>query len=259
MAQGRVVGTITNTLAHMRTFFKLCGYSTIPLNSSQVINAVRAIRITLRHIPRAKLPVTPDILRAVIKQVHTTSYPYHMRAAILVMFFGFLRQSNMAPHSVKTYDHTRQLARRDVIIHSDHVEVRLKWSKTMQEGRTPLTLVLARQKGSPICPHAAVSRLYKHYPTVKGKHPLLSFSDGNPMTVGYIKSQWAGLLMKVGLSTAKLSLHSLRRGGAHHAYHNGASLQDVKAHGTWASDAVAAYIKPKHAQRTSVHTAMANL
>ena len=99
------------------------------------------------------------------------------------MFFVFLRQSNMAPHSVKTYDHTRQLARHDVIIHSDHVEVRLKWSKTMQEGRTPLTLVLARQKGSPICPHAAVSRLYKHYPTVKGKHPLLSFSDGNPMTL----------------------------------------------------------------------------
>ena len=62
----------------------------------------------------------------------------------------------------------------------------------------------------------------------------------------YIAAQWTTLLSSVGVDPTAISLRSLRRGGATYAYYNGASLQDTKTHGTWASDAVGAYIGPPY-------------
>ena len=40
-----------------------------------------------------------------------------------------------------------------------------------------------------------------------------------------------------------LTFHAFRRGGASLLYANGVPIQDIKIHGTWASDAIDTYIR----------------
>ena len=73
---------------------------------------------------------------------------------------------------------------------------------------------------------------------------IILFSSGRPFYVW-----WA-------FSRAR-SHFSLRRGGASYAYHSGgAAIQDIMSHGTWASDAVRAYLIPGKGQLTSAHKAI---
>ena len=51
----------------------------------------------------------------------------------LLCFISFLHLSNILPHSVATFDHTRQLARADYICTAEGAVLLIKWSKTLQK------------------------------------------------------------------------------------------------------------------------------
>ena len=53
-------------------------------------------------------------------------------AVFLLAFFGFLRLSNIAPHSVAAFDPTRHITAGDLIFTSKFMKIVLKWSKTNQ-------------------------------------------------------------------------------------------------------------------------------
>ena len=55
-----------------------------------------------------------------------------LTAISLLGFFGFLRLSNLAPHSLASFDHTRHLTGEDVFFTKKFLKVIIKWSKTMQ-------------------------------------------------------------------------------------------------------------------------------
>ena len=62
------------------------------------------------------------------------------------------------------------------------------------------------------------------------------------MALPKIRTQFDYLVNEAGLAKARYTLHSLRRGGASLAKQFGATLDDVKRHGTWRSDAVWGYL-----------------
>jgi hypothetical protein len=254
-----VIGTITNTLGHIRTYFKNAAFNTAPLYSTCVQNAIRGLQITLRHVPQPKLPAPSTLLRDCLGQVGLLEYPAHIKLALIIMFNGFFRQSNVAAKTVAAFDTTRQFVRRDFLLGPTYIVVRLKWSKTLQKSSSATTVTLHAIPGSPLCPYKAFLELCQAAPTTHPKQPLLAYGDGNPMTINYISAQWSKLLTGIGADPSKLSLHSLRRGGALHAHTHGAALQDIKPHGTWASDAVSAYIRPNKDTYTTVHKAMSNI
>ena len=53
-------------------------------------------------------------------------------AATLLAFFCLLPKSNYVPISVKKFDKSRQLCRRDIATGTDCLLVNIKWSKTIQ-------------------------------------------------------------------------------------------------------------------------------
>ena len=51
------------------------------------------------------------------------------KAIILMGFFGFLRLSNLCPHSLGSFDPSRHLTGGDVAFTKDYVKLAIKWSK----------------------------------------------------------------------------------------------------------------------------------
>ena len=247
-------GTVRNALAHVRTFFKISGIPDAALYAPQVRLAVRAMSLTLR-CPKA--PAYPDLVARALHYRHHLRYPCQIRVAVTFMLVGFFRQSNIAPPSSRRFDPTRQLIRDDVVITSTGLSIHLKWSKTMQKSSQSAVIFLPDTATSVLCPRRVYRDLIQTDPPASGRLPLLRFQDGNPMPVYYITQQWATLLRMVGVQPRMFSLHSLRRGGASYAYHSGgAAIQDIMSHGTWASDAVRAYLIPGKGQLTSAHKAI---
>ena len=113
------------------------------LHSHVVINALRALSITLRHIPNIKLGANPTTLRAALGYCGDLAYPEHVAFALLAMFHGFFRQSNMVPQRARGFDPTRHFTRDDLVYTNEGLSVTLKWSKTLQSSGCPPKVLLA--------------------------------------------------------------------------------------------------------------------
>ena len=251
--------SISNLISHLRTFYTLSSLNTQPWYHHRVGLALRAVATTIRHVPNPKDPVGPDLLRRAMANIHRIPSPEATRMAIYIMYFGFLRQSSLAPPSVAAYDPTRHLSGADVAIVHNGLTIKLKWSKTLQRSSDATDLLLPLTKDSSLCPVGA----YRAYLAVapgapSPMAPLLRHADGNTLTVPFIRRQWAVLLSLIGADPVAYSLHSLRRGAASYTYNTcKAQLNDVMNQGTWRSSAVRAYIRPSSIKYNSVHKALA--
>ena len=255
-------GSISNHISHLRTYYRLAGLDARPLHHYRLGLALRAVTMTIRRPSSTKLPVTPSILRRVVARLSTAPDSEGLVLAILIMFIGFLRQSSLAPPTVSAFDPSRHLTRADVTATDQGLAVNIKWSKTMQRASDMKTVLLPPTADPSICPLKAYTRYLQRAPPapLPARAPLVAFSDGNPITTRYIARAWTRALQQEGLSTTAFSLHSLRKGGASFAYHDGdAKLNDVMAQGTWKSDAVRTYIKPQDGAPNTVHKAFSRL
>ena len=151
----------------------------------------------------------------------------------------------MLPHSVSSFDPTRQLARGDVIFFSNLGAPNVvKWSKTIQN-RNDIHIILIPNLGkSPLCPCTLLKKelestsgdsnqpLFTLYRTL-GPVPLMDSVGGR-----HLKQISAILHL-----TPSLKFHDFRRSDATWAFHNGVSLDYNMHHGTWKSDSVRKYIQ----------------
>ena len=75
-----------------------------------------------------------DMLKQLIKKCDCTFMGTVFKVLYLVAFFGFLRLSNLTPHSISSFSHLKHLCRGDVFFSEYYVNILIKWSKTMQLG-----------------------------------------------------------------------------------------------------------------------------
>ena len=201
--------------------------------------------MNIRRPKDDKLPVTPQVLEAAMFYIRLGPHHLPLLLGILIMFLGFLRQSSVAPAIVATFDPTRHLTWADVYPAPSGLVVHIKWSKTIQWAADQKSILLPETKDPLLCPLRAYRQYAAPHHAALSGAPLLTFSDSNPLTTRYIARRWHGALKEAGLPVSSYTLHSLRKGGASFAYNHGkADLNDVKAQGTWKSDAVRSYIKP---------------
>lgn len=235
-------GTLSNYVSSLTSVLKRLHVDVAPFSSIEVSDMMASIKINIRHVPNKKNPVSMDMLPVIVYNVLSDPHGPTVAFAIIVMFFTFLRQSNLAPRNKSAYDGTRHLSRRDVYAATDALVLSIKWSKT-QQGMTASTVAAPAMPGQIICPVHAYHRMLRLAPTLHPAQPLLSFSDGSPMPISYIDRVWDAALIAMGIPARIYTLHSLRRGGATEAYGGGtASLQEIQQHGTWKSRAVYEYL-----------------
>ena len=161
----------------------------------------------------------------------------HLQVAFTLTYYGFLRQSNIAPASRTGFDPSRHTTRGDVTLSPPGLVVQLKWSKTHQAPGTPGLVPIPSVPGQRTDPVAAYTSMLRAVPTRSPADPLLTLPSRRPVTSRYLQRALRCILTALGLHAHAYSLHSFRRGGATTAFREGADFIDVKRHGLWRSDA----------------------
>lgn len=242
--------TIINYVAALASALKRLGVDVAPFRSVNVYDFLSSIKVNIRHEPTKRLPVSYDMLCKIVQLLINDPQGPTLVFAVLLMYFSFLRQSNLCPRNKTAFDPTRHLLRTDVIARHDALLVAVKWSKTRQ-GSHASSVAMPALPGALTCPLMAWRAMLQHAPTIKHPQPLFSFRDATPLPLSYMKRVWDQTLIQLGITHRLYTLHSLRRGGATDVYQSGtASIQEIQSHGDWRSDAVFTYLPhdPRHSR-----------
>ena len=241
--------SIRNYISGVRLLHKYAGASSTALDSFPLELLLRALDITIYHVPNQRSPVTVQSLARICEACMSLgTLGTVVRCALLLGFFGMLRQSNLAPRSTSSFDPTRHTCRGDVLEHPPGLVVILKWSKVNQTRRKQqLVPIPALSPQHPLCPVAAYKAMLAVHPTTSPNDPLLLMpgpSPCTPLTIPQLATCFRAVAAYLGYSPRQFSLHSLRRGGATAAFEAGINFTHIKRHGGWASDAFWQYISP---------------
>ena len=139
---GIVCSQLQNHLTAIRALHILHGLDTSAFRDERLGLFVKALKIQAPFNPRISAHLDVPLLERIIQQCDNLEFPVVFKPLYLVVFFSFLRLSNVLPHSVASFDHTRQLARGDVIFGELGEVLLLKWSKTMQNRKEFATVSL---------------------------------------------------------------------------------------------------------------------
>lgn len=203
------------------------------------------MEITREHFPDQKLPITVPMLRELCTaSVTLGKLGRVIKCALLFGFFGFLRQSNLAPKSTAAFNPRYNTCRGDVFEHPQGLAVLVKWTKTLQAHDAPQMLLLPEVPEDILCPLQAYRDMLEAVPTSHNNAPLFIMPDTStePLTCTLLNKYFSALLDSLGYTSSAYSLHSLRRGGATASYQAGTDFVRIKRHGTWKSDAFWQYV-----------------
>lgn len=241
-ATQRTAASVLSTVSTLRSLLPRHNISARSFSHSSVALHLRSIKINKRTPAVQRPPMRIPELRLVTRQLMQMDHAPQLVVAVLLLFTTAFRQSNLAPASVRGFDASRHLTRRDVKVAVTYVQVLEKWSKTRQQIVRDRWISVPRVTGSSLCLHAAMSAMLAVSPTTKPQQPLLVFGDRRPMPLSYITKAFKLALRRAGLAHRSYTLHSLRRGGAKFMQKAGVSTADIASHGGWKSAAIYRYI-----------------
>ena len=141
-------------LLHVFTGFKFPFYESPDLKLT-----LQGLDRILKHAPSRAPPVTPELLRELIKCATNSPHDLVFSGAFLFAFFLFAWISNLVPASVISFDPSKQLCRRDIVVTRFGLSVSFKWSKTNQMGAKMLKLPLLYTSDPHLCPVCAYLRM----------------------------------------------------------------------------------------------------
>ena len=246
---------IKNYLASIKAKAQLLGWSIESLNHPSIHLFFKNITIHSSFVPKYKGYFDITTIRLISQSCAILEDPVLFRAIFLVAFHAFLRISNIAPHSRAAFSPSRHLLVKDIIFAPPGAHILIKWAKCQQEADSYKFV-----QDQFLCPVQALQALIKARPTTK-EHPL--FSELSPPFYQVIDTKVRDALKIVlnHLSIPHLGhgFHSFRRSGAIHAFNSGVSIDHIKAHGGWRSDAVWTYLKASSIPPASVSLATQNL
>ena len=234
---------LQNHLTAIRALHILHGLDTSAFRDERLALFVKATRLQAPFNLSISAHLDVTLLQRIIQQCDSMQFPVIFKPLYLVVFFSFLRLSNVLPHSVASFDHTRQLARGDVIFGDSGAVLVIKWSKTMQNRKDFTTVSLPDLAGSNLCPIMALRTMFA---TFKGtdNSPVFLIPRNKglvPLTDSVARKHLKDISKALSLSKV-LTFHDFRRGGAAWAFSQGVPLEHIMKHGTWKSDAVWTYL-----------------
>lgn len=140
----------------------------------------------------------------------------------------------------------------------ESVSLQILESKADQTGKGATVLIQANPSGRPQdCPVRALGALRLRQ-TWAGESVFGTYKRGEAVSEDTMRSRlkkYLGTFMEAE-DVEQYALHSLRRGGATHAINEGRSIEEIKVHGRWASDAVYLYTRFKNAGVLSVSSTL---
>jgi integrase len=236
------VSTIKNYISACKSKFKQLSISVHPFESELIKLSFKSLENNAPNQYKYKPVFT---FQQIYDLIHVMSTPLflHYKLAIMLGFMGMLRISHVVLVSIKQFDHNRHLARGDLQLNNNNINIHLKWSKTMQSYRQGAMVVLPAIQHSKMCPIATFSALSTTFP-VKPHQPLFSYYSGNKLKI-FSRAKLQNML---NIASKKLKFknnvtsHALRRSAASLAFKADIPLEQIQAHGCWSSEAIWSYI-----------------
>ena len=234
--------SITNYLVATRAFHIIHGLNTQAFRDQRIQLFLKSLTITAPLTPANRASLDIQILERTVIECQSHPHPIVFKPLYLLCFFSFLRLSNILPHSIRTFDYTRQLARGDFIPSQAGAVVLLKWSKTIQDRKTTQTIPLPHLGASPLCPITAILAM-THEIVANPNDPLFIVPSPNqvPLTDSVARKHLKKISTALNISPP-LTFHAFRRAGASWAFKQGVPLEHIMKHGTWRSDAIWSYL-----------------
>ena len=172
------------------------------------------------------------------------SDPLLFRAIFLVSFYGFLRMSNIAPHSLSKFDPNKHFLRKDLIFGHPRAHLVMKWSKTLQSSHSYHIVQLPSISNPFLCPVTALKTLLKSRPLPPSFPLFATIHSPYPQVIDTVaRDALKTVLRHRGLPTVGYPFHTFRRSGATFAFNHNVNLQNIMSLGTWRSSAVWSYIQ----------------
>ena len=249
-----------NVVSAVKSKLQAFGVSIQPWCDPRITYFTKSFQHTKRF--KAHLPKVIDIpmLKNIIQACDARSDAKVFKAIYLVAFFSFLRISNLVPHSTTSFSHLEQLARGDVFF-APGIHLLVKWSKTMQKRNKAVIIKIPSVKNPLLCPVKAVRDLLCLTPGGPDSplFQILLYGSWVPLTDSRVRKHFSSVLSSLQLSHSGITFHHFRKSGATLAFNANASLQSIKAQGTWSSDTVWQYIQQNQDASAEVANTLATI
>ncbi|CAJ0964660.1 unnamed protein product [Ranitomeya imitator] len=157
-------------------------------------------------------------------------------AAFGLAFFGTMRVSEIVPTALNK---PGGLRREDILICDDGLRIRIRKSKTDQEGRGTWFPIFAINKD--ICP---LMLILNYMRVRKDGSQFFVHENGLPLVSGQFLAILRRTLSMVGMPAAEFGTHSFRIGAATEASRAGLFESEIQRVGRWRSRCFNRYIRP---------------
>ena len=236
--------TIKNILSSVKFFHSQTGLSLASFSHPIYSQALRALDLTLPHVPRQATPLSvPQLFLLVSSMVKMGPAGVVLKALCLFIVGTWFRLSSILPSSASNFDKTRQITRSDFHLDKEFLYVHLKWAKNLQRRNELIYTPLKPASSGALCPLVALGKMLEICPTTSHEQPLfvLPQSQTTPLSM-YVARTWLRTAVRLSkLQDLNITFHSFRRTGCSLAHQAGAPPAALQAHGVWRSNAVNSY------------------
>ncbi|CAG2205846.1 unnamed protein product [Mytilus edulis] len=208
----------------------------------KALEGIKRIQGGKRNDIRA--PITVQLLSDMIScldKVCKNKYEAALFSAVFsVAFFGLLRVGEITTSKSKSVINGSNLTISDILVRRKVLELRVRWSKTDQKGKS-VTLLIA-ENGKNYCPVRLINEYLKVRPTCNNTDLFIHYT-GMPLTRYQFSSILEKALHFLHISKGHFRSHSFRIGGATELARQGVSEEVIMRLGKWKSHAYSRYIR----------------
>ena len=154
---------LANHISACKAKFTMYGLQFYLWNHPNVHYLLKSVKINRPIVVTKKHIIDLAVLNDIVVQCDNMYLGEVFKAVFLLAFFLFLRLSNIAPHSLTSFDSSHHLCAGDLIFTKRFLKVVIKWTKTIQARDKVHLLTLPRSRGSRLCPYTACRQTLKLY------------------------------------------------------------------------------------------------
>ena len=155
---------IANYLAGIKAMLIIHNLDYTVFSDNRIQLYLKSLKINRPFKPHIPQIIDEYLLARIISPCEQLPNLIVFKALYTMSFFSFLRLSNLLPHSIKTFDVSRQLCIGDMYFSQQGATILIKWSKTIQNRQDIRMIVISLLQGSPLCPVQAVREMLSLYP-----------------------------------------------------------------------------------------------
>ena len=231
--------SVLNYLSGLNFFLRSEGSEPIDYKNFEMASTLKGIRRELGCHPKQATPLLPNMLRQIFAGLTPSEGHTAWRAAVLCSFRALLRKCQVTASE-------SALRRSDFSFRPWGMLVRVRRSKTIQFSERMLEIPVAR------CPDESPCAVYwaeRHFREVPAGPDAMAFrvTTHGGISTDMQYSVYQGMLKyfceRAGLNPGDYSSHSLRRGGCTFLSLCGATLEELRVRGDWASDTIFTYLQ----------------